>query len=398
MDAFMQQLLLLWPAAAGLLFFFLLGLWTWFDGEQAMEYSRKNLSWIRSYRRPGFPFRAQILPRCPARLLGLFAALIFALAVGLGQRMVASRLSCGDWFLELSSAYSLLCLAAGLAGAAALYVLLNSVFDSGFTALMGAMLFAASPVRGHALSALLALAMLLYYLYLRSERGLSAELWYLGGCAVYAAALGYRPQLLWLLPALVLLHWYKLHWLVRNNRLGLGALCGRLALGLGAWLVLLVLSWGACRSLREGDLMGVWTLLGDPLGLLRELFDSFAAAALRAPSVEALVPGLADAVLLGLGFWGMLSAIRLIRRRRSVRGWIALVPLVLLFVLWALCGVYQLTPALVLCFGCLLKSCELGRRKWLAGAVTALGILFSLALTLAAWELPLSELLSGAML
>ena len=68
-----EKYLAYWPVLAGGVCFLALGLWLWLVGERAMERSPKPLSWVREYRRPGFPLGAQALKPGPLPRLALAA-------------------------------------------------------------------------------------------------------------------------------------------------------------------------------------------------------------------------------------------------------------------------------------------------------------------------------------
>ena len=98
-----------------------------------------------------------------------------------------------------------------------------------------------------------------------------------------------------------------------------------------------------------------------------------------------------DAPLLGLGVFGAVSALRMVTKRRNVRGVVALAALCVLALAWILNAKYLVTLGFVLTGACLLKNCRIGRCGRSALLVSLAGLVWYVALYLAAAYLPLAD-------
>ncbi|MBQ4302018.1 MAG: hypothetical protein II769_02790, partial [Oscillospiraceae bacterium] len=178
-----------WPVLVPAVCFLLLGLWLWLVSERAMEAAPKQLRWISEYRRPGFPFRAERMPFPPLRWPAVVAVALIAAA---WQGLILLNTGFAifhSWTALNPTRYTWMLMLVAALGTAAVYVLLQLLYESGFSAFLGALLFAISPTDSQGPTCLLAIALLLAVLYLRAEKpGFPAELRYLG--AILALCLG----------------------------------------------------------------------------------------------------------------------------------------------------------------------------------------------------------------
>lgn len=388
-----DKILIYWPVLAASLLFLLLGLFWHLRSARAMELSPKPISWVRNYRSPGNSYRRELLgsPR-PAwfLLLGLCAGLAL---LALFQVVRTSMVAYAAPFTLLRLRYGVFSCLLYFLGALAVFFLLELLFDSGYTALLGALLFAASPVRGHGECCLLAMLLLLLLLWLRAEKpSLPAELLYFGACLMMAPILALRPALVWLLPLLLCFHWYKLLRQRREGQLSGGGLALRLLLALLVWALTFLLAVLLLRFLNLGfqlrafrALLRPELLLASARSLLQQLLVSF----LKLPTRGMTLNLFLDAPLLGFGFWGCFAAWTMARARRSVRGSFPLIILGALLGLWLLTGRYALNLGLILSCGCILKNTDLGKRRALGLVMVLLGLCWYIAIQFAAWSLPL---------
>ncbi|MBQ2618863.1 MAG: hypothetical protein IJG08_05205 [Oscillospiraceae bacterium] len=390
----LDKYLAYWPVFAGAILFLALGLWWRLTAARAMELSPKPLNWVHNYRSGGYPFRKEVLGRPKLRwwalLLVLVSACVLAAVRLANSGMIVNQTP--EWFY--SSRYGILYVLLLSIGAGSVYLILNILFDSPWAAQSGALLFAASPVRGHGDCCLLALALLLLLFYLRAEKpGFPAELLYLASCLALAPLLALRPALLWLLLCWPLLHWYKLNRQRREQRLSGGLLLGTLAASLAGWALTVLLTAALHRWLLMGFRTSALTSLfsaerlryvlrGLALNCKRHLFTT--------PTRGMLVELLLDAPLLGFGFWGCFSAWRLGKKRRDVRGVFSIAVLAVLFLVWLLTGRYLLTLGLTLTAACILRDANLGKKRWICVLMAAAGVCWYILIQIAAWYIPLT--------
>ena len=106
-----------WPVIVGSAAFLVIGLLLWLVAERGLERSRKPLSWVREYRRPGFPLRAEALACRRVGVWDVLPAVLFALAVCVGMRVAAGFSIAGGWAKLLLSRYFLFNTLASAAGA-----------------------------------------------------------------------------------------------------------------------------------------------------------------------------------------------------------------------------------------------------------------------------------------
>ena len=229
-----------WPVLVPAVCFLLLGLWLWLVSERAMEAAPKQLRWISEYRRPGFPFRAERMPFPPLRWPAVVAVALIAAA---WQGLILLNTGFAifhSWTALNPTRYTWMLMLVAALGTAAVYVLLQLLYESGFSAFLGALLFAISPTDSQGPTCLLAIALLLAVLYLRAEKpGFPAELRYLGAILALCLGLSVCAPMVWLIPALIAVHLYKLIWQLRNNRIGVGPAALSLAAALVCWIVCL---------------------------------------------------------------------------------------------------------------------------------------------------------------
>lgn len=383
-----------WPVIAASALFLVFGLWWRLAAARAMEKAPKNAGWVKKYRSGGFPLK-RALPEAPKlRIWALLLVLVIAGAFAAGSLVNAGILYLQKPDAYLSSRYAILMILLYAAGACAVYLLLNLLFDSGWVSLPGALLFAASAARGHGEGCILVVSLLFLLLYLRAEKpGFPAELLYL--CAVLALApmLALRPGLVWLCLCFPLAHWYKLRFQRRERKLSGGSLALALLTALLAWALCFVLAVALQRFLWTGFHLFAFRGLTQPKRFLRaclNFIQSVRRAWFRLPSLGMTVDLMVDAPLFGFGFWGICAAWRLAKKRRDARGVFVLLVMAALLVVWLLSGCYVLSLALSLTAACALREADLGKKRWSVVVLTAAAILWSVGIQIAAWYIPLT--------
>ncbi len=384
-----------WPVIVGSAVFLLIGLFLWLTAERGVERSRKSLSWVREYRQPGFPLRAEVLCCRPVPFWEILTAAVFALAVSVGLRVLASYAITGSYTRILLSRYYIVNAGVSVIGAVSVALLLHVLFDSRAVTVLGTLLFAAAPADGHVAACLIALTLLLLVLYLRCERsGFVPELLYLLAALAMACAIAVQPRTVFFAPFVVLAHWYKLISLRRADKLRFGTLVLALLAALICWCAFAVFS-ALLRSFMICN-FGVRTLLiflrARGLKLIcAELYYFVLEQALAVPMRSLLLYPMLEAPLFGLGVFGAVSAVRIGAIRRNPRGWLCLIVLILTAAVWIATGCYTVTLGLALCLGCLLKNCVVGKKTGWAVAACVLGALYMLAIAASSWLLPLVQ-------
>ena len=377
-----------WPVLAGGLCFLLAGLWLWLVSERAMERSPKALSWVRDYRKPGFPLRAEVLSPEPLRPLLLALVLVFSLLAAALYILMEGKSIYGVWTFEVFTLIRFLQLILSVIGAGAMYLLLWLLFGGWFPALLGALLFAASPVYGHAAASLLTCSLLLLILFLRKEKpGYPAELLYLGALVLFLLAAGAAPVLLCLFPLLIAAHLWRIFAFFREGALSPGRLVLLLIPALLCWAVFFLLVCAVRRLILFQLPIGFLPKLLEPRRLSRactSFLDSISFTLFPRLGRNLLLFPLLDAPLFGLGLWGVLSAGGMALKRKNVRGTVCLIILAALTVLWLFSARYLLMLGFCLTAGCMLKNSELGGKKVLPGVIVLAGLLYDLAIVLAA--------------
>ncbi len=391
-----------WPVLVPAVCFLLLGLWLWLVSERAMEAAPKQLRWISEYRRPGFPFRAERMPFPPLRWPAVVAVALIAAA---WQGLILLNTGFAilhSWTALNPTRYTWMLMLVAALGTAAVYVLLQLLYESGFSAFLGALLFAISPTDSQGPTCLLAIALLLSVLYLRAEKpGFPAELRYLGAILALCLGLSVSAPMVWLIPALIAVHLYKLIWQLRNNRIGVGPAALSLAAALVCWIVCL---YGA-------SVVRLFILTGGSVSALRKLISAAPSGAVfrslrRAVGIEMTVtPGLGrlvnpliDAPLSALGVWGAVSAAGMVCKRRNPRAVLVLIVAALLGLVWLLSARWLLPLGLALTLGAMLRNAELGNKRVLAVIPVAIGALYDIWILLATWGLPLNAELTRRLL
>lgn len=391
-----------WPVLVPAVCFLLLGLWLWLVSERAMEAAPKQLRWISEYRRPGFPFRAERMPFPPLRWPAVVAVALIAAA---WQGLILLNTGFAilhSWTALNPTRYTWMLMLVAALGTAAVYVLLQLLYESGFSAFLGALLFAISPTDSQGPTCLLAIALLLAVLYLRAEKpGFPAELRYLGAILALCLGLSVCAPMVWLIPALIAVHLYKLIWQLRNNRIGVGPAALSLAAALVCWIVCL---YGA-------SVVRLFILTGGSVSALRKLISAAPSGAVfrslrRAVGIEMTVtPGLGrlvdpliDAPLSALGVCGAVSAAGMACKRRNPRAVLVLIVAALLGLVWLLSARWLLPLGLALTLGAMLRNAELGNKRVLAVIPVAIGALYDIWILLATWGLPLNAELTRRLL
>lgn len=391
-----------WPVLVPAVCFLLLGLWLWLVSERAMEAAPKQLRWISEYRRPGFPFRAEGMPFPPLRWPAVVAVALIAAA---WQGLILLNTGFAilhSWTALNPTRYTWMLMVVAALGTAAVYVLLQLLYESGFSAFLGALLFAISPTDSQGPTCLLAIALLLAVLYLRAEKpGFPAELRYLGAILALCLGLSVCAPMVWLIPALIAVHLYKLIWQLRNNRIGVGPAALSLAAALVCWIVclygasvvrLFILTGGSVSALRK-------LISAAPSGaVFRSLRRAVGIEMTVSPGLGRLVDPLIDAPLSALGVWGAVSAAGMACKRRNPRAVLVLIVAALLGLVWLLSARWLLPLGLALTLGAMLRNAELGNKRVLAVIPVAIGALYDIWILLATWGLPLNAELTRRLL
>lgn len=383
-----------WPVIAASALFFVFGLWWRLAAARAMELTPKPIGWVKRYRAGGFPFRRELLGSPKLHWPALLLVLLFAAAVSAGRYANDALIYLGRAELFFNSRYGILQLGLYAVGAGAVFCLLNVLFDSRWVALPGAALFAASAVRGHGETCILAVSLLLLFLYLRAEKpAFPAELLYLAAIMTFAPMFALRFALIWLAPCFVAVHWYKLISQRRAQQLSGWQLFFSLLAALAVWVLTLVLTANLNRYLMSGFRTRELLTLLKPeqvLGVFRELAGSGCSGIFAAPMPGMTVDLMLDAPLFGFGFWGCWSAWTLAKKRRDSRGVFVLAVLAVLLVIWLITGRYALTLGLVLTAACILRDADIAKKRVPVILLTLAGICWYIVIQVAAWYVPLT--------
>lgn len=388
---FLQEYGSYWSVFAGTLLFFLLGFWFRRTALHAAELTPKPLDWVRNYRSGCYPFGKERFGLLKLSI-GLFVALFASAGFAIYASFMVSKILKLE-FSSFSNYYSFSIILRTL-GAGAVYLLLQLLLRSPRVALPGALLFAASSVRGHNDACLFALSLLLLLLYLRSSvPGFLGELLYLSACLAFSAVLALRPALIWLLLCFPAAHWYKLRWMLREGRLSWKQSLGFTAAALAIWalvvLLAMLLHFFLLNGFRLQFLLNV--LRRTSLRLVsRDWFSTLQTTVLRSPTRGMVLELLLDAPLLGFGFWGCFSAWRLGIQRRNVQGLLILILFAALILIWLLNSVYLLTFPLTLCTACFLREADLGQKRWICVTAAAAGLCWYLIVLYSASAAPLT--------
>ena len=373
-----------WPVLASALCFFVLALSVFIRGERGMERSPKPLSWVPAYR--SAESLGDYTPK--GGLLPLLAVAGFSLLIFVFYRLISGGLDALTPDVRRISAMLLSCI-----GAVSAYLILRLLFGSVLVSLCGSLLFSASYLGSHTALCQLAAALLLLLLWLRQkEKRWFAELLYGAVLLLLVLTAAVTPECVWLLPAPIVLHWYKnIRWL-RAGKQGVGRFLGDLGLSL-LWWALAALAFVLLRTPLLRGYRAFFEAL-TPSGFLengqivwKDMLSRLVTPLLR----DRLLYPLMDAPLAALGLFGAFSALRMYKRRRDVRGSFAYTTLVCLTAVWAVSAYYAMTLGFLLTAGCLLYNCVRGKRRVLAVTFTALGVLYEIALYCTAWVLPLNE-------
>ena len=383
-----EKYLSYWPLLAPALVFLALGLWCRVAAVRAAELAPKPLGWVKRYRGAGFPLRRDLPDKPRLRWWALLLILLLGGGLAAGRLAVSGTVFLRDpgyyFGLHYGQASIILC----ALGAGAVYCLLITLFDSLWTALLGALLFAASAAAGHSEGCLLAVSLLLLLWYLRAEKpGFPTELLYLAAVLALAPLIALRPALAWLLPCFPAAHWYKLVAQRRRQRLSGGQLALTLAAALLVWAAAALLAGALRWYLMLGFRTDALEVLYHPAFLfpaLRALAHDLIRDLLLAPTPGMALDLMADAPLFGLGLWGSLSAWRLLRPRRDARGALILAVLAALLAVWLLSRRYALSLGLTLAAACVLREAELGKHRAPVLLLVLAGLAWSLGIQLAA--------------
>ena len=377
----------------GCFLFLGLGLWLRFAAARAAELKPKSLEWVRNYRSAGFPFRKEVFGAPRMQWSILLAVLAFAALASYCAMLNASKAASQSLTELYSTRYVVLRLLVHACGSAAVYLLLETLFDSRWAALPAVLLFAASPIRGNGGSCFLAAGLFLLLLYLRMERkDLLGEVPYYAACLLFAPMIAVTPGMLWLAVWFVAAHWFKLLHDYRTGSLSGRNLIQLVAVAVIVWLLTLflasVLYWFVLKNFRLSALFS--TLKPSNLFSVLSVMLSGSVRCIQTPTSGMFVALLLDAPLLGFGFWGCFSEWILGVRRRNARGAFVLVVGAALLLLWLMTGNYQLTLPLALAAGAVLADAELGEKRWICVVMAVTGICWYLVLQIGAWSIPLA--------
>lgn len=392
---FIKKYLEYWPIIAASALFLVLGLWWRLSASAAMERAPKPIGWVKNYRSGAFPFRRELLGKGKPVWWALLLVLV------LGAAFAAARLFNSALIYQIPkkeyclSTYGVTRVLLHTLGAGAACCLLYALFNSTWVALPGALLFAASAARGHTECCFLALSLLFLLLYLRAEKpGLPAELLYCCAVLTIAPMIALRANLVWLIPFYPIVHWYKLIFQRRAQRLSGGGLILSLLLAFVSWLLTALLAALLYRFLMLGlhlNNLGSYFQPKRVLYSARLLFRSMKRDLFTVPTPGMTIDLMVDAPLFGLGFWGCGSAWTMARKRRDARGVFALTVLALLLIVWLVSGRYVLSLGLTLSAACILRDADLGKKRGLSVLLPVLGMLWYIGIQIAGWYIPLTK-------
>ena len=390
---FFEKYLPYWPVIAASVLFLALGLWWRLSAARAMERTPKSADWVKHYRSGAFPFRQELLGNPNFRWWALLLTMVLAAGFAVIRLVNTGMIYLQRPDIFFHSKYGIFQLLLCAVGAGAVYILLTLLFGSLWTALPGALLFAASSARGHADCCFLAVSLLLLLLYLRAEKpGFPAELLYLGSILVLAPLLALRQPLVWLLLFYPPVHWYKLVFQRRAGTLSGWQLFWSLLAALAAWAAMFVGAAVLRRYLLLGFRRRELALILEPQRIryaCSELLKQIRLNFFKRPTPGMTIDLMVDAPLFGLGFWGCASAWILARKRRSARGVFALVVLGALLLTWLISGRYALTLGLVLTAACVLRDADLAKKRIPVVLLSLAGICWYVCIQIAAWYFPL---------
>ena len=381
------------PVMAGCFLFLVLGLWLRVTAARAAELKPKSLEWVRNYRSAAFPFRKEAFGTPRMQWTILLAVLAFAALASWFAMLNASKAFSQSLTEAYSTRYIVPRLLVHAFGSAAVYLLLETLFDSAWAALPAALLFAASPIRGNGGSCFLAAALFLLLLYLRMERkDLLGEVPYFAACLLFAPMIAMMSGMIWLAVGFVAAHWFKLLHYYRTGSLSVRNLIGAVVVAAIVWLLTLflatVLYWFVLMGFRFSALFS--TLKPSKLFAVLSMILSGSVNCFKMPTTDMVVALLMDAPLLGFGFWGCFSEWILGVRRRNARGAFVLILCAALVLFWLITGSCQLTLPLALAAGGILADAELGKKRWICILMAATGICWYLFLQIGAWSIPLA--------
>ena len=391
-----------WAPLGGTLLFLLLGLLLWRSASTAAERSEKSIDWVRQYRKGGFPFSAETLSAPPIRWVGVVLVFLIAACFAVLYQMNSSQILVHNFFSLLSSRYAITRMVLSALGGTAVFLLVRTMFGSPLTGFLGMLLFCTAPRPDCEQNCLLAISLLFLVLYLRSGKaGFPAEFLYLASVLFFVLCLALWPGLIWLAPVLLVLHWYKLGWFTRHDELAVGWLLLSLLAALAAWAIIL----GVCALLRVFLHAGFrfYPLrsvdsVQDYSALVREFFLDMQQSLFQKPMRKLLLGPMMAAPVLGLGFWGLISAITQLRLRRSVPGGMVLVLTLAFAAAWLLTGMNILLLPLTLAACFLIRLAVAGKKTVLALLICLLGIACHVAFALGVWYLPMNDILQYLML
>lgn len=382
------------PVIVAALVFAVIGAICFVGSQRAFEHSRKNLSWIRRHGAGGYPFARNAFPDKPADWLGVFGVAVFALVVSMIYYALRAHYYGTGWLSGLFSVGTLVAVAFCVAGAVALYYLLQRLFGSTLVSAGGSLLFAASVVGSHAAAAMLAVALLLLVLWLtaKREKPFPAELLYYGAQLLLCLTLALRPQLLPFVLLFAGLHLYRHIYQLRRDEETPGMLALAIVLAALVWLLGVLLFTIARSTLYYGMSFAMVAehLLPDFFGYMGRLLAGGLRLTVRPLLRSRVLQPMMDAPLLGLGGFGVISAIVLYLRRKDPRSVLVLLIAFTAVLVWTLSDCSVLSLALALSAGLLFSNYERGGKRWPVVCVCVLGVLYYLALLALSFILPLS--------
>ena len=383
------------PVIFAALVFLVIGAICFFSSQRALERSQKKLSWIKRHENGGFPFAREAFPSKKPDWLGVFGVAVFALVVSMAASAVESDLQGKDWLSGLFSSHSLTAILISVCGTAALYLLLQLLFGSTVISASVSLLFASSLVGAHTAAAMLCVALLLLVLWVTSEQTklLPTELLYGAACLTLCAAIALRPQLMPLLLLFVGLHLYKHIWRLRADEERPQIFLWALLLGLLFWLLGAFLYVFGRIFFNFGAIVAaIWPrYAADPFGITGRMLKSGLRQIARPLMRSRLLLPMMDAPLLGIGGFGMISALLLWLRRKDPRGLLTLGPALFTVLIWLLNDTSVLSAGLSLTAALLYANYERGGKRWPIAATAALGVAFNLALYFFGAYLPLCD-------
>lgn len=381
------------PVLAAALVFLAIGALCFAFSQRALETSRKKLSWVRRHGKKGYPFAANRFPNKPADWLGVFATAVFALVVAMMATALRAVAGGANWLSGVFSLSALTKIVIDVCGAIALYLLLQRMFGSTAVSASVSLLFAASFVGSPTAASMLSVALLLLVLWMtaRQETLFPDELLYYAACFALCLAISIRPALLPFVLLFIGLHLFKLISYLRTGKLRPGTMALALFLALLAWALGTGLYLLGRIFFAAGLNAALWgRILEDTARVERQLLVPLHNLTAPLTRSRVLLPAM-EAPLLGIGGFGLISALLLLIRRKDPRALLALLVGGVALLVWILSDTSVLSLGFALPAALLYSNFERGEKKLPIILTAVLGVIYYLALYFLACYLPMTQ-------